>query len=209
MAKALLYQSNQSWRVGIAFGAAVLIHFSAIALAAIYKGPPVEEPSMGYDFPVVGEITTIAPTEEPTPPSIEPEMSPSLVPINESSFPEDRPTPVPVPRQTTRLTLPFVKEKTASAGSITLSTARAVVLSAPRPEYPYEARRQRITGSGVVLLKVDSASGNVADVSMWQSTGSPVLDNATVTAFKRWRFKPGTVSRVKSPITYTMTGAAY
>jgi outer membrane biosynthesis protein TonB len=44
---------------------------------------------------------------------------------------------------------------------------------------------------------------------MWQGTGSLVLDNATVAAFKRWRFKPGTVSRVKSPVTYTMTGAAY
>lgn len=142
MARALLYQSKHRWRFGIAFGAAALIHFSAIALAAIYQGPPVEEPSTGCDFPVVAEIATISFPDEPTPPPIEPEASPSPVAISESPFPEERRTPVPVRSQTTKLTLPFVRARAASAGSVTLSTAKAVALSAPRPEYPYEARRQ-------------------------------------------------------------------
>ncbi|HEX7518593.1 MAG TPA: energy transducer TonB [Chthoniobacterales bacterium] len=86
---------------------------------------------------------------------------------------------------------------------------KVLALSAPRPEYPYEARRQRITGDGIVVMSVDPVSGRVTDVSMWRSTGNSYLDNAAVTGFRRWRFKPGTVSRVKSPITYTLTGAAY
>ncbi|PYJ79337.1 MAG: hypothetical protein DME69_05200 [Verrucomicrobia bacterium] len=44
---------------------------------------------------------------------------------------------------------------------------------------------------------------------MTQSIGSPILDNAATSAFRQWRFKPGTVSKVKIPITFTMTGASY
>ena len=32
---------------------------------------------------------------------------------------------------------------------------------APRPVYPYDARRQRVTGSGIALLTVDSVDGSV------------------------------------------------
>ena len=56
-------------------------------------------------------------------------------------------------------------------------------------------------------MTVDSASGAVTEAEMAQSTGSPILDNAATSAFRRWRFKPGSVSKVKIPITFTMTGA--
>ena len=84
-----------------------------------------------------------------------------------------------------------------------------MALSGPHPVYPYEARRQKITGSGVAMMTVDPVSGNVTDVMMQESTGSPVLDNAAVSAFRRWRFKAGTGPRVRSPITFTLTGAQY
>jgi protein TonB len=206
MTGALLYQPRQSWRVAIAFGAAALIHFAAIALAAIHKDTPIAEPSLGSEFTDIDIITTTAPTEQSTPPPIEPDASP--VPAIESPFPEETTTPPHVRLQTKKLTVPIVKPSNGAA-SLTLSSARVLALSAPRPEYPYEARRQKITGNGVVALTVDSLTGSVSDVSMWQSTGSPVLDNAAVAAFRRWRFKPGTVSRVKSPITFTMSGAQF
>jgi TonB family protein len=45
---------------------------------------------------------------------------------------------------------------------------------------------------------------------MAQSIGSPILDNATTSTFRRWRFQPGKVApKVKVPITYTLTGASY
>jgi protein TonB len=103
----------------------------------------------------------------------------------------------------------MVKVRNGTPGSLTSSSARILALNAPRPEYPYEARRQKITGDGVVIMSVDPGTGSVIAVSIWKSTGSTVLDNAAVAAFRRWRFKPGTVSRVKSPITFTMTGAQY
>jgi periplasmic protein TonB len=88
-------------------------------------------------------------------------------------------------------------------------SAKALALYAPKPNYPYEARRSGTTGSGIAQLTVNSAAGNVVDVRMAQSTGSPILDNATVSAFRRWRFKPGVASNVNVPITYTLTGVSY
>jgi protein TonB len=79
----------------------------------------------------------------------------------------------------------------------------------PRPVYPYEARRQRMTGSGIALLTIDPAIGNVTNVRITRSCGSVILDNATLEAFRRWRFKPGTALSVEVPITYTLTGASH
>src|SRR5438045_2168212 len=53
------------------------------------------------------------------------------------------------------------------------------------------------------------SSGRVSSASMGTSIGSPILDNAATSAFSQWRFKPGSVSKVKIPITFTMTGAQY
>jgi len=83
---------------------------------------------------------------------------------------------------------------------------RAVVISAPRPEYPYEARRRNITGSGRVIMLVDRATGKVTSCQMAPSTGSVILDAAALNAFRRWRFQPGTVKEVRIPITFTMSG---
>ena len=82
-------------------------------------------------------------------------------------------------------------------------------VSAPRPEYPYEARRRKITGEGIVVMNVDPVSGSVTSVTMSKTTGSAFLDNAAIAGFKRWRFKPGTVVSVTCPVTFTLTGASY
>jgi TonB family protein len=66
-----------------------------------------------------------------------------------------------------------------------------------------------VTGSGVALLRIDPSTGYVIEVSMSRSTGSAILDNATISGFHRWRFKPGTIATVQTPITYTLTGASY
>jgi TonB family protein len=58
-------------------------------------------------------------------------------------------------------------------------------------------------------MTVDPGSGAVTSATMAQSTGNAILDNAATSAFRRWRFKPGTVSKVRTPITFTMSGAQY
>jgi TonB family protein len=91
----------------------------------------------------------------------------------------------------------------------TFGSVKTLAIYAPRPVYPYEARRQRMVGSGIALLTVNPAVGNVTGVRMKQSCGNIVLDNATVDALRRWRFKPGSVLSVEVPITYTLTGVSY
>jgi TonB family protein len=85
-------------------------------------------------------------------------------------------------------------------------STKPVAISAPRPEYPYAARKNRITGSGVCVMTVDPATGLVTRAEMAQSTGSPILDDAATSAFRQWKFKPGAVRRVRLPITFTTGG---
>jgi len=84
--------------------------------------------------------------------------------------------------------------------------AKALVLSAPRPEYPFEARRAGITGTGIVILEVDPPTGKVTSARMDPSTGSTILDGASLNAFRRWRFKPGHAKKARIPIIFTMGG---
>jgi TonB family protein len=92
---------------------------------------------------------------------------------------------------------------------MSITGAKALAIYSPKPDYPMEARSRHVTGSGMCVMTVDPGSGNVTDANMAQSIGNPILDNATTSAFKRWKFKPGTVSRVKVPITFTTNGASY
>jgi TonB family protein len=83
-----------------------------------------------------------------------------------------------------------------------LSALKAVAINAPLPDYPYQAKNAHVTGSGVCVLVVDTGSGKVTSATMAPSTGNEILDKVTTNAFRRWRFKPGTLSQVQVPITY-------
>jgi TonB family protein len=86
--------------------------------------------------------------------------------------------------------------------SMSLSVAQSMADSAPLPEYPYQARHANITGSGICVMIVDPTSGKVTNAMMAESTGNAILDKVTTDTFHRWRFKPGTVSQVRVPISY-------
>jgi TonB family protein len=55
------------------------------------------------------------------------------------------------------------------------------------------------------VLEVDKASGRVISVKTEKSTGQPLLDASAVQAFRQWRCKAGTVSKIKIPVTFTAT----
>ena len=61
----------------------------------------------------------------------------------------------------------------------------------------------------MALISIESVTGSVVDVAMLKSTGSSLLDQATITGLRRWHFKTGTASIVRCPITFTLTGASY
>ena len=204
---ALLYRQNQSWRTWAALGGAVLVHLCAVALATNQLPPP---PVPLIESEIVVEV--IPPSDDPQPPLAQQDpLPPPASPVTEETFiAEENPTPPPVRKRHERWAQPIIRPAAMRpAASASLSSIKVSALMAPRPEYPYEARRQRLTGSGVALLSINSDTGSVVEVSMLRSTGSTVLDQATISGFRRWRFKPGTVSRVQSPITYTLTGASY
>ena len=100
-----------------------------------------------------------------------------------------------------------VNEKDSKPLSLSEAEAHALAIYAPRPAYPYAARDKRLTGSGIVLVNVDSSTGTVLSAQMLKSTGYKVLDDSAVEAFRQWRFKPGTVRKVRIPINFVMRGS--
>jgi TonB family protein len=92
--------------------------------------------------------------------------------------------------------------------ALTQDQMKGVVLSRKRPDYPIEARRARppITGSGMYEMRINPKTGRVKGVLIVQSTGSQILDWAVVRAFSQWRFKPGVVTAVRSPVIFQWTG---
>jgi protein TonB len=195
----LIYTPPPRWYVWTAFGVALAINATAVALSQRHEPPPVDLPPQP---PQVIEAT-LAPPESTPPPEDIPLPEPPPPPDIKPEFVEEHtPPPRPPPTQQQK----FVPIK---ASAMSMSQAKALAIASPRPPYPYEARSKRITGSGVITATVDPASGNVTDASVTQSTGSPILDDAAASTFRRWRFRPGSVSKVRIPITFTLTGASY
>ena len=190
----------------------MFVHLAAVGIAAIR---PTEKITDLSDIPEATVEMSLEPAQEaqPTPPPEEeppPPPPPEAIPEQQPEFVEEKPTPPPKRPPSNAPVVPLAKPKPAGPmGPMSMSSAKAVAVSAPRPEYPYEARRTKTTGSGVCVMTVDTGSGAVTSAEMAQSTGSPILDNAATSAFRRWRFKPGTVSKVRTPITFTMSGASY
>ena len=67
--------------------------------------------------------------------------------------------------------------------------------------YPYEARKAGITGSGVVAVEIDK-KGNVTKAYMLKSTGSRILDDAAISAFRQAKFAGNFRSPTKIPIQF-------
>jgi periplasmic protein TonB len=183
-----------------AFGVAVGIHLTAVALAQKREAVAVELPPQP---PQVVEAT-LAPPESTPPPEDIPLPEPPPPPEIKPEFVEER-TPPPRPPPSAQQP----KFTPIKAAAMSMSQAKALAVYNPRPPYPYEARAHKIMGSGVITVSVDPASGNVTDASVTQSIGNSILDDAAVSTFRRWRFRPGSVSKVRIPITFTMTGASY
>jgi TonB family protein len=208
MPKPILYRPAPRWQFWAYLGGALLVHGVAVVAAIKHEAPPADL----NNIPTAEVIATLeTPTDEPTPPPEDiPLPEPPPVPEVQPEFQEES---TPPPKRPPNQKVAPVKAPTVGSprppGMMSISGAKALAINSPRPEYPYEARSRRITGSGVCVVTVDTGSGAVTDATMAQSLGNPILDNSAMSAFRRWRFKPGTVAKVKIPITFTMTGASY
>jgi TonB family protein len=197
----LLYRRRGRWTSWIAFVCAVTIHLGAVVLGKNKsQSAKLENFSPGEsDVELVDtEPELPSPEQSITPPPME------QIPLDQDNFQEENLTPPTIRLRKKSRPAVLVRGTIASFRSV-----KAMVTYAPRPVYPYEARRNRIMGSGTALLRIDPTMGTVTDVLTAQSCGNAILDNATLEAFRRWRFKPGTAPTVQVPITYTLTGASY
>jgi TonB family protein len=157
--------------------------------------PPLIVPSAekkAEATPVPATMASRAMPQHPIEQPVSSEESPSANPPTRKPRPKKRPPP-------------HVESEVAGVQepvSMSLSVAQSMAISAPLPEYPYEAKRHNLTGSGICVVSVDVTTGRVTAATMFQSTGSTMLDKLTIQTFKTWRFKPGTVSEVRVPISY-------
>ena len=169
---------------------------------------PEHTPSAAQEVPA-----QIAPTEEKKaePNRSTASMPPSQKPATptEQAAPAEEPAVAAVPSErkprSRKRPRPAMEPEAARISApvpVSLSVAQSMAIAAPLPGYPYEAKRRNLTGSGICLVTVDTATGTVTNATMSRSTGSPLLDKLTVQTFKSWRFKPGTVSQVRVPISY-------
>ena len=90
-----------------------------------------------------------------------------------------------------------------AAPSVTTSLQPGdVLLRMPRPEYPAEARKRFITGRGRYEVMFQPETGVVKRVTVLESTGSKILDDAAVKALSQWRARPGRLGRIRVPFTF-------
>lgn len=66
---------------------------------------------------------------------------------------------------------------------------KPVAIFQPQPEYPWQLRREGITGSVLVAFVVDS-SGAVRAPRILRAT-HPGFETPVLNALQRWKFKPG------------------
>ena len=195
--KAMMYRSGSRWHIVAAFTAAVALHLSAVALASLHREEPIVNP--GNDFTIIDVDPGVEPPAQPQM-EIPVQAPPQLVSPPEFVEPQQ-------PISKTRLFTPIRTARQTPMGFT--ANPRALTLSAPRPEYPYEARSRHITGSGIAELRIDPATGFVEDAAMEQSIGNPILDHSAINAFRRWQFKRGTPRKIRIPIRFLITGPDY
>ncbi|MEA3207262.1 MAG: periplasmic protein TonB [Chthoniobacter sp.] len=76
-----------------------------------------------------------------------------------------------------------------------------------KPLYPEEARQQRLEGTVLLLVSIDSA-GRVTNTNVLRSCGHTVLDRAALAAVRSWQFDPARqdgvaiAARVEVPVRF-------
>ncbi|HEY0256771.1 MAG TPA: energy transducer TonB, partial [Candidatus Methylacidiphilales bacterium] len=175
------------------------------------ESPPqkvAETPPPPPELPPLPDI----PPAEPPPPAL------AEMPIPSVPIPPGQPLPVPprvvpTPAPPSVQAAPAVK-KVVKAPRVTPPAPAAPqeiaqadptdYLDAPRPDYPYNARRNHQQGTVELLVTLDSG-GRPGNVSIYRSSGWAILDeSARAQVLQRWLFKPGNSSSVLVPIEFTM-----
>jgi protein TonB len=125
------------------------------------------------------------PIIEPTP--LPPVVHSTPAPVTAPSPPQKAAPAVPKPQP--------VKE------SFTQARADAGYGYNPKPKYPSVARSRGWTGKVILQVRV-SAEGEAEQVTVAQSSGHEILDEAAINAVEGWRFTPA--KRGDTPVASTV-----
>ncbi|SEM40002.1 outer membrane transport energization protein TonB [Pseudomonas sp. NFIX51] len=165
------------------------IEFSRPAPPVVEPPPPQPvQPVVEPPPPVEDELAVKPPPPKPVP---KPKLQPKPKPV---AKPEPKPAPKPVqqqpapPQPAAPVAAPAPPAPPAPA-PVTPASANAAYLKNPAPEYPSLAQRRG--WEGTVLLRVHVlASGKPGEIQIQKSSGRQQLDDAALSAVKRWSFVP-------------------
>jgi len=160
--------------------------------------PPVIAVSEMSVSVAIQQAETAKPEAQPEPPKprIERAEKPlSKPPVRKEAEPAPQPVAAPPAAPPVSVAPPSV------AAAPVVDTApdyKAAYLNNPRPAYPMAARRMGWEGRVVLNVEV-LAEGACGGISVFQSSGHEVLDNAALRTVKGWHFVPA--SRAGHPVT--------
>jgi TonB family protein len=80
-------------------------------------------------------------------------------------------------------------------------------ISSPDPAYPPGASRKHLGGKGLFRLTIDPQKRTVTHVTVVESTGSKLLDDAAVRGLSQWHMRRGgladKIDHLDVPVTFT------
>lgn len=141
----------------------------------------------------------------PVPPAPPPPPKAQPKPVEQVKLPSPIVAPPPVVRVSTQpaqliatAAAPVVSEAIAGPASAepqvtipieSVGDISSTMISAPPPRYPHESRRKREQGT-VQLLVLLAADGSVANIEVARTSGFVRLDQAALSAVRRWKWSP-------------------
>lgn len=142
---------------------------------------------------------------EPSPPEPPPQVKPEIEDMVKPEPAKEEPKPVVTPAPAAPAPPREVKERgdgssaTPGKDATTLRSRGGAITQAkpdylrnPAPTYPEAARRAG--QQGLVMLRVQvNARGTVDAVSVSESSGHSLLDQAAIKAVRKWKFRPATM----------------
>ena len=196
--------------LGRAASGSLLLHTLAIALLAWLGSQVAKAPET---LPAIEVELSFAPAAQAAAPARRETQPTPQKPVPREKPPTPRPTPLSTPNPNAETAAPPVNvneppaEKSAAApapasGATTDSPGHAKadstntgdnrqpsVVFGPRPSYPPEARAGGREGKVRVKVLI-AENGTPGEVQLAESSGSTSLDEAALTALRRWRFQP-------------------
>jgi protein TonB len=215
------------WQKNFALAIGVLVATAVHAGVLVYHSEPVIEEKP----PVIEETVEIVEL-----PPLEPEDDIEIVESEDAEAPPefappmlmDLPTTVPVSAMTIKFEPP-PPEAPKSLGTITIPSNRAapsggwgklfelkdldqhpVPITRPPPQYPFEMKRQGISGSVRLGFIVDS-TGTVRDPYVVESSHRE-FEQPAIQAIQKWKFRPGkrggraVNTRMELPLVFNISG---